>query len=167
MDYLLTEKGLILPIMIPLVFEMIVIIEIQRCMFHRMKWVFVSTWYLFGIIIECFLCFYHLDFYLCYIWILGVIAGYPILYFFSKLGDLINRDFTLEEQKMYYRISGIWVGIIGICILLFVLFGNFSEIVCKNLDSKTIFFSKFLYLLLGLSCVLSSVALKRIKKIKC
>ena len=167
MDYLLIEKGLILPIMIPLVFEMIVIIEIQRCMFHRMKWVFVSTWYLFGIVIECFLCLYHFDFYLCYIWILGVIAGYPILYIFSKLGDLINRDFTLEEQKMYYRISGIWVGIIGICILLFVLFGNFSEIVCKNLDSKTIFFSKFLYLLLGLSCVLSSVALKRIEKMKC
>lgn len=122
---------------------------------------------MFGIIIECFLSCYHFDFYLCYIWILGVIAGYPILYFFSKLGDLINRDFTLEEQKMYYRISGIWVGIIGICILLFVLFGNFSEIVCKNLDSKTIFFSKFLYLLLGLSCVLSSVALKRIEKMKC
>lgn len=167
MDYLLTEKGLILPIMMPSVFEMIVIIEIQRCMFHRMKWLFVSAWYLFGIIIECFLYFYHFDFYLCYIWILGVIAGYPILYCFSKLGDLINRDFTSEEQKIYYRISGIGVGIIGICILLFVLFGKFNEIVCENLDSKTIFFSKFLYVLLGLSCVLSGVALKRSEKIKC
>lgn len=167
MDYLLTEKGLILPIMIPLVFEMIVIIEIQRCMFHRMKWVFVSTWYLFGIIIECFLCFYHLDFYLCYIWILGVIAGYPILYIFSKLGDLINRDFTLEEQKIYYNFSHVWVRMIGICILLFVHFEKFNQIVCKNLDSKTAFFSKCLYLLLGLSCVLSSVVLKRIEKIKC
>ena len=167
MDYILTEKGLILPIMIPLVFEMIVIIEIQRCMFPRMKWIFVATWYLFGIIIECFLFFYHFDFYICYIWILGVIAGYPILYFFSKLGDFVNKDLTLEEQKIYYRFSRVWVGIIGICILLFVLFGKFSEIVCKNLDSKTVFFSKCLYLLLGLSCVLSSVALKRIEKMEC
>lgn len=123
---------------------MVVIIEIERCMFHGMKWIFVSIWYLFGIVIECFLLLYHFEFYLCYIWILGVIAGYPILYCFSKLGDLINRDFTSEEQKMYYRVSSIWIGIIGICILLFVLFGKFSGIDCKNLDSKTIFFSKFL-----------------------
>ncbi len=68
-------------IMMPLIFQIIVIIEIERCMFHRMKWIFVLMWYLFGIVIECF--------------------------------------------------------------LLFVLFGKFSEIVCKNLDSKTIFFQSF------------------------
>ena len=61
MDYLLTEKGLMLLIMMPLIFQIIVIIEIQRCMFHRMKWIFVLTWYLFGIVIECFRCRFKVE----------------------------------------------------------------------------------------------------------
>lgn len=161
MDYFLTEKGLILPIMMPLVWQIIVIIEIERCMFHRMKWIFVSAWYLFGIAIECLLYVCHFDVYVCYIWILGVIAGYPVLYLFSKLGNLINKDLTSEEQKIYFRFTSISVGIAGICIILFVLIGNFSEVVCKHLESKIIIFSKLLYLMLGVSCMISSVVLKK------
>ena len=161
MDYLLTEKDLMFPIIIPLFFEIMVIIETQRCRFPQRKWVFALAWYLFGIIVECFLYLYHFDIFLCYIWILEVMAVYPIFYFFAKLGDLINKDLTLEEQQRYYDFLRIKSRMIGICILFFVCFEKFNLIIYKNLDNKTVFFSKFLYLLLGVSCVLSSVVLKK------
>lgn len=162
LGYVLTEKGLVLPVIMPLVFQLMFMIDIQRKLSQRLKCMVTVVWYLFGIGIGYLLYIYGFDNYLCYIWILLFVLGYPVLYAFSRLGDSLNQKLSVEEQKNYNKIINIFLSIVGIMIIAFVCLEGFWKFIVNNLEYKIAIISKILYTILGISCIFRGILLKKI-----
>lgn len=100
----LTDTGLIITIITPLVFIMINLIEMQRKMEKKMR--IACTAFLFVIMVVSSGIFYRCRFepYFCFIWLITLLAGYPILYFLSYLGnrieDHVPKDLTVNEMEV-------------------------------------------------------------------
>lgn len=150
MEYILTEKGLFVPIILPLILQWMLIIDIGKGISKRNKKIVIIVWYLIlgisgGVLYLC-----KFDRYLCYIWILIFIFGYPLLHKFALLGDKLNSDLSEREQKIYNKIIAVFIAITGCCIFVFAIFGGLSKFIVKGLRTEVALLSKILYIVLGI-----------------
>lgn len=150
MEYVLTQKGLVSPVVMPIVFQIMLVINIQKEMKPRESKIIVVAWYLLAVISSFVLYICKFDVYTLYIWILTFLLGYPVLYGFEKLGDRLNTDLSVEERVQYEKITGIFRKILGVLVLVFVLIGGVERFIANELDRKVVVLSKVLYIVLGI-----------------
>ena len=161
MEYILTEKGLFISIIVPLILQWMLIIDIGKGMSKRNKKIVTIVWYLILAISGGLLYLCKFDSYLCCIWILIFIFGYPVLYGFAKLGDKLNKGLSEKEQEIYNKIVSAFMNIAGCCIIIFGCFGGLSKFIVKGLEIETVMISKILYIVLGMLCIFRGMS-KRI-----
>lgn len=149
MEYVLTQKGLCLPVIMPIVYQIMLIISMQREMKPKERKRITVGWYLLAVLTEAILYICKFDLYVCYIWILVFGLGYPVLYGFEKLGDRLNADLTAEEWKHYNQMTDIFRKIAGVIILAFVFMGGVERFIANKLDKKIVILSEILYAILG------------------
>lgn len=160
MEYILTEKGLVIPIIVPLVWQAIIVIDIVKRLAGTKRRMITIIWCLLGSITGGFLYLCGFNIYLCYIWILTYVIGYPVLYGFDKLGDLLNKDVPSEESKIDNIIDIIvcvFMSIVGCIVLVFVCLGGVSKFFTKGLEMRIAKLSEILYLFIGILCFIRAI----------
>lgn len=155
----LTDTGLIITIITPLVFIMINLIEMQRKMEKKMR--MACTAFLFVIMVVSSGIFYRCQFepYFCFIWLITLLAGYPILYFLSYLGNRIEnhvpKDLTVNEmevgKKMVEKSYSNVQKILGISIVVAVMLNIFLKFFLLDVEHTMRLLSNILYILVGIS----------------
>lgn len=163
-EYVLTERGLIIPIILPLEVQIMILIDIQSHMLKKIKTLIAFGHYLFGIISVSLLYMNQYGNYLCFIWGMMFLIGYPVLYIFFKLGDLTNQNLSKEEKIVYKKLSDIFtdvIAIFGFLVMILAFSDEFWGMIAKNLEFKIIALSKMVYVTLGLLCIARGLIYKK------
>lgn len=164
MEYILTERGLIIPIILPLEIQLMILIDVQSHMLKKIKPLIVFGHYLFGLISVSLLYMNQYGNYLCFIWGMMFLVGYPVLYIFFKLGDSKNQNLSTEAKIVYKKLSDIVTNVIvifGFLVIALAFSDRFWMIIAENLEFKIIALSKMVYVTLGLLCIARGMLYKR------